>query len=379
MMAASRSTKSTTKSLEHVRVNRESNRMVDSIAGAKLSKDEIRILARIVEELRPKQKMRKRAEMRSTNHGEVILTFRYTDLAPQDYKRTDCVIKALNSLRKREANTFSDHVDIVDGWISRARHFKREGKVEIVIGEELLPDYIALGDGYTEYMRETVFSLKSKYAIHIYKLLARNRDYKYFKLHISHLRKYLNLEPEQYSTIKDFKRRILLPAFEELKNGADIYFETDFNKPYREGENELGQLKKGRKVVGYRIKIIDRKAKVRELKKREGYLHNFIVSYFEYVGMSQKDEITKKTIRSFCEEYGTDDVIMKLTEIKGYVKKSAKKKGAYITSVLKKHFIDGQGQKSSREGLLRGQAKSTSSGSPTSIADLLSQIPTNDQ
>ena len=129
--------------------------MVDSIAGAKLSKHEIRIIAKIVESLRPQQNMRKRAEVSSTLFGDISLKFRYADLVPEDYKRTDGVIKALDSLRKRDANTFSDDIDVVDGWISKAKHYKRNGIVEIIIGKELLPDYVALGDGYTEYMRDT--------------------------------------------------------------------------------------------------------------------------------------------------------------------------------------------------------------------------------
>lgn len=312
--------------------------MVDSIAGAKLSKDEIRIIAKIVEALRPKQNLKKRAEVSSTQFGDISLKFRYADLVPEDYKRTDGVIKALDSLRKREANTFSDYIDVVDGWISKAKHYKREGVVEIVIGQELLADYVALGDGYTEYMRETVFKLQSKYAIHIYKLLARNRDYKYFNLHISHLRKYLNLEEGQYTTIKDFKRRILLPAYEELKAGGDIYFETDFNKKHDPAVNDVGQLKNGRKVTGYRIKIIDRKQRAKTMAQQEQYIKHFVESYFDYVGISQKDMITKKNITNYCEKHGTEEVIQKLVKIKGYVKDHAKKKASYTIMALEKEF-----------------------------------------
>ena len=350
--------KGATNLFELARVNRESNRMVDNMAGAHLSKDEIRIIAKIVEALRPQQNMKKRAEISKSKFGEVLLKFQYTDLVPENYKRTDCVIEALNSLRKREANTFSENVDIVDGWISRAKHYKRDGRVEIIIGEELLPDYIALGDGYTEYMKDTIFNLNSKYAIHIYKLLARNRDRKYFNLYISHLRKYLNIDEGKYKTIKDFKRRILLPAFEELRAGGDVYFDTDFNSVYRPEENEVGQLKKGRKVIGYRIKIIDRKARAKTEKQRASYLKNFIISFFEYTGISQKDELAKKTIRGFANDYGTDEVIQKLTEIKGYVRNNAKKKAAYTLKVLQRHFAEG-GQKkaASVEGLVKGQRR----------------------
>jgi len=287
-----------------VGVNRESNRMVDSIAGAKLSKDEIRIIAKIVESLRPKQSLRKRAEVNSTLFGDISLKFRYADLVPEDYKRTDGVIKALDSLRKRDANTFSDDVDIVDGWISKAKHYKRNGIVEIIIGKELLPDYVALGDGYTEYMRDTVFKLNSKYSIHFYKLLARNRDYTYFDLHISYLRKYFNLEEGQYRTLKDLKRRIIMPAYEELKAGGDIYFETDFTTK----------------------------------SQQEQYIKNFVDSYFDYVGISRKDMITRKNVESYCEKYGTEEVVQKLVKIKGYVKKNAKKKASYTIMALEKEF-----------------------------------------
>ena len=312
--------------------------MVDSIAGAKLSKHEIRIIAKIVEALRPQQNMRKRAEIMNTQFGDISLKFRYADLVPDDYKRTDGVIKALDSLRKRDANTFSDDIDVVDGWISKAKHYKRNGIVEIIIGQELLPDYVALGDGYTEYMRETVFKLNSKYAIHLYKLLARNRDYQYFSLHISHLRKYFNLDEGQYSTLKDFKRRVLLPAYEELRAGGDIYFETDFTTKYDPEKNDVGQLKTGRKVTGYRIKIIDRRARAKKATQQEQYIKNFVASYFDYVGISQKDMITRKNIENYCSEYGTEEVVQKLVKIKGYVKKNAKKKAAYTIMALEKEF-----------------------------------------
>jgi len=321
-----------------VGVNRESNRMVDSIAGAKLSKDEIRIIAKIVESLRPKQSLRKRAEVNSTLFGDISLKFRYADLVPEDYKRTDGVIKALDSLRKRDANTFSDDVDIVDGWISKAKHYKRNGIVEIIIGKELLPDYVALGDGYTEYMRDTVFKLNSKYSIHFYKLLARNRDYTYFDLHISYLRKYFNLEEGQYRTLKDLKRRIIMPAYEELKAGGDIYFETDFTTKYDPEKNDVGQLKSGRRVTGYRIKIIDRKARAKKATQQEQYIKNFVDSYFDYVGISRKDMITRKNVESYCEKYGTEEVVQKLVKIKGYVKKNAKKKASYTIMALEKEF-----------------------------------------
>ncbi len=101
---------------------------------------------------------------------------------------------------------------------------------------------------------------------------------------------------------------------------------------------DVGQLKSGRRVTGYRIKIIDRKQRAKKASQSESYIKNFITNYFDYVDISQKDMITRKTITGYCEDYGTEEVVQKLLKIKGYVKRHAKKKAAYTIASLEKEF-----------------------------------------
>ena len=86
------------------------------------------------------------------------------------------------------------------------------------------------------------------------------------------------------------------------------------------------------------IKIIDRRARAKKATQQEQYIKNFIDSYFDYVGISHKDMITRKNVETYCEKYGTEEVVQKLLKIKGYVKKNAKKKASYTIMALEKEF-----------------------------------------
>ena len=316
--------------------SREPNRMVKNIASANLSIDEVRVLAKIVEAFRPEQKMRKLISLTENLFGDKILKFRYSDLVPENHKNYTGLSKALSSLRQRSADTLTAEKDVIDGWITKAVHDKRKGEVEIVIGKEIVPEYVALGDGYTEYLSNTVFSLNSKYAIHIYKLLAKNKDRTYFNLYVSHLKSYLGIPEDTYTTIKDFKRRVLQPAYEELKEKADICFEIDWKTKVKGNEEEIGVLKNGRIITGYRVKIINHKTKTISQSQEQKILL-FVDNFMKRVGINKRDGLARMSLRNWCMKYGTDQVIDKLNGVTGYIKKS-KKKLDYIQKVLVKEF-----------------------------------------
>ncbi len=322
--------------------SREPNRMVRNIAAANLTIDEIRILAKIVEAFRSDQKLKRLVEVRETPLGDKILKFKYTDLVPNNYRNYSGLRDALSSLRKRSADILTPEKDIIDGWITKAIHDKVKGEVEIVVGKEIVPEYIALGDGYTEYLANTVFDLNSKYTIHLYKLLAKNKDKQYFNLYLSFLRSFLGIADDQYKVLKDFKRRVLEPAYKELKHNAlaekaDIYFEIDWSTKVGVNEEKAGVLKDGRVITGYRIEIINRKAKGGVSKSQDKKIKAFVLSYMDKVGLNKRDTIAMASLRNWCIKYGTDRVVEKLNRVSGYVKKS-KKKLDYIQKVLVAEF-----------------------------------------
>jgi hypothetical protein len=316
--------------------SREPNRIVKKIASANLSIDEIRVMAKIVERLRPDQKLKPYKEIKTGKSGLIEFTIKFSELIPEGHKNYTRIKIALDSLRDRRPDFSPDLKPLTDGWITRAVPDEENGEVEIMIGKELVPDYIALGDGYTEYLTNTVFNLNSKYAIHIYKLLAKNKDKEYFNLYFNYLREFLGIDDTMYATAKDFKRRVIQAAYDELKEKADIYFEADWKTKVSGNESQIGVIKKGRSITGYRIRIIN-KNKMPLLESREDKANNFVINYAARVGINKRDTLALTAIRNWCLKYGPDRTIEKLDSVSGYVTKS-KKKLEYIQKVLMEEF-----------------------------------------
>ena len=324
-------------------LSRESNKMLRSIASSALSIDEIRILARIVQALRPDQKMVTVSQFQRTLFKDFVLTFNYKDLVPKDHKNYTGLMKALDSLRKRSANTFTERFETVDGWITKARHDKSKGKVSIVIGEELIPDYLALGEGYTEYITNVIFKLNSKHVINIYKKKKKNKDREYFNLYIPYLKEFLGIPADQYTHVRDFRNRVLVPAEKELKEKADIYFEAEYRKKAQHDGKEIGVLKDGRQITGYRIRIINRSYKVEKQKEREEEnIKLFHDKFVEKIGL--RNPLFYPTLRNWCKKYGAEPVMDKLNSIAGYVKKAqASKKINYMQRAIYQEFEKKEG------------------------------------
>jgi len=319
-------------------LSREPNKMLKSIAASGLSIDEIRILARIVEALRPAQKMVAINQIERSLFKDRVLTFRYKDLVPENHRNYKGLFEALDSLRTRKANTITDDYDMVDGWISKARHDKKKGLVSIMIGEELIPDYLALGEGYTEYLTGVVFQLNSKHAINLYKLIAKNKDRVYFNPYIPYLKTFLGIKEGQYQYVRDLRNRVLIPAEKELQAKADIYFEADFQKKVGHNEEAIGVLKDGRTITGYRIRIINKSYKASLLKENEEErIKNFSRRICEKVELN--NPLFHPTLKTWCNKYGTDNVFEKLNSISGYVKKARpNKKLNYMQRAVYQEF-----------------------------------------
>ena len=123
-------------------------------------------------------------------------------------------------------------------WFSVADYYDGEGKVVVKFNENIIPYISNLNRGYyTQYGINKIAKLKSAYAIRIYELLIceayQNKDY---EVGVKELKTMLGLA-DKYSSIIEFKRRIIIPAIENIKKTTDIT------------HLEVGQKKTGREVT----------------------------------------------------------------------------------------------------------------------------------
>ena len=137
--------------------------------------------------------------------------------------------EATESLQKEVVIIHNPDIDdpnlsrIVTNWFSSAKYYDGEGKVIVKFNEEIIPYVSNLNKGYyTQYGINKIAKLKSSYAIRIYELLIceayQNKDY---EIGVKELKTMLGLA-DKYTSIVEFKRRIILPAIENIKKTTDI-------------------------------------------------------------------------------------------------------------------------------------------------------------
>lgn len=124
---------------------------------------------------------------------------------------------------------------LITGWIASAEYIPEKGEVEIVLDPKLKPYLLKLKKEFTTYALKNVLKLKSTYSVRIYELLKQYEKIGKRVISLEALKSMLKIENE-YKSYRDFRRRVLLPAYKELKEKTDIYFE------YKE-------RKHGRKVI----------------------------------------------------------------------------------------------------------------------------------
>jgi hypothetical protein len=100
---------------------------------------------------------------------------------------------------------------------------------------------------YTSYMLYICAVCKNKYTSRIYKLLSRFADRGGYNMELAELRKLLCIGENSYQNFADFKRAILVPVSNELKQYGDIWFNC--------ADPEFLD-KQGKKVKGIRFKIV---------------------------------------------------------------------------------------------------------------------------
>ena len=151
--------------------------------------------------------------------------FSYTD----QYKGEDCITVAR--------------------WVNRASYLNDNGTVVLYMSSEVISMISRLEANFTQYLLEQVSEFKSKYSIRLYELLIKYRDIGTSKkFEIAELRSKLGLEDNEYSTMSNFKSRVLDVAIKEIGDKTDIQIKYE-------------QFKEGRTISHILFKFVKKKEK----------------------------------------------------------------------------------------------------------------------
>ena len=230
-----------------------------------LNKHQFRIFLRMIEKLQPSMVTEPQTNL-FTQNLEIDLPT--VSLLPDKSKNYTYMKEALEGLRMKSISVRGkDKLGVYTrytGFITAYNFYDNNHKVRLEIDKEVLPLYLELKAGFTQYSLDVAFQLDSVYSIKLYQLICHWRDQPFIHRSVVDLKDWLGLL-ELKGDIAKFKR-VLNNAQEELKAKADIYFTYKEEKE----KSETGREKK--KVVGFTIFIHLKEKDVAQAEQVKGLL-----------------------------------------------------------------------------------------------------------
>lgn len=110
-----------------------------------------------------------------------------------------------------------------------SRHF------EIEMDKDVAKIFVNVDRGFTKFIKEIAFATDSKYTVRMYMLISKWKDAGGFKWETAKFRKWLRLE-NKYSNYKDLYKRVIQPAYNDLFEKSDCWFEI--TEKFNPGEKE---------------------------------------------------------------------------------------------------------------------------------------------
>ncbi len=162
------------------------------------------------------------------------------------YKIVKDIIMSLNNHPLKIQQEDGSHLII--NWIASAEIRQGSGMVEFEFSEKLRPYLLQLKSHFTKYKLQNILQLKSAFSIRLYELLKARQFIGKAEYELDELKGILGLD-QKYSVYYDFKRRVLLPAQEELAQYSDIWFEFKERKQGRKVEYLIFYIHENVKVV----------------------------------------------------------------------------------------------------------------------------------
>lgn len=151
--------------------------------------------------------------------------------------------------------------DLHISWLSSAKYYDGEGRVELSFDPKLKPYFFALKHEFTRYQLKNTIRLKSVYSVRIYELLKQYQGIGSRFLDLGDLRSILGISEDTFKLYGHFKATVIDRAQRELKK-TDIGF-------------RYVPIKTGRRVTGIEFDIFNNESAVKQSykpKKKESAL-----------------------------------------------------------------------------------------------------------
>lgn len=117
-------------------------------------------------------------------------------------------------------------------WVQTVEYRESEGMVALRFGTDMVPYLSQLTEQFTRYALADVAHMDSAHAIRLYELLCQWRGAGEREVSIEWLREAFQLG-DKYPAIKDFKKRVIQPAIEQINEHSPLWVKWDQRKTGR--------------------------------------------------------------------------------------------------------------------------------------------------
>lgn len=173
---------------------------------------------------------------------EVMYSVSVADYAALIGSESGSVYKELEAaalrLKRREVwikehpNGGGKEETLVTGWVQSIRYRKAEGRIELRFTKDMLPYLTQLTEQFTRYALQDVAQMTSAHGMRLYELLCQWRDAGEREVAVEWLREAFQLGGK-YPAIKDFKKRVIEPAVEQINELSPMWVKWDQRKTGR--------------------------------------------------------------------------------------------------------------------------------------------------
>jgi plasmid replication initiation protein len=167
--------------------------------------------------------------------------------------------EAMLTLYKREVRIYDTHPEsgkprvTNTRWVSTASYIDGEGMIQIIFAPLMIPFITRLESEFTQYRLEKIGQLSSVHAVRLYELLLQHLGIGHREFEIPRLKATLGME-EEYADIKNFKKRVIDVATQQINAHTDI-------------TTSYTQRKTGRNVTHLNFKIDAKETVPKAVKK----------------------------------------------------------------------------------------------------------------
>lgn len=150
----------------------------------------------------------------------------------------------------KAAEFINDKGELVQTGIITAKYPKDKPILKLKIDSDLRPYFLQLKGWIAKYELKYYFRLKGKYSMRMYELFKTYQFMNSFEKNIVYLRNYISLPESKYKQNVHFRQRIIDDSIKDIEENTDI--EIDYE-----------QIKKNKKIVGFKFWIYERGTKER--------------------------------------------------------------------------------------------------------------------